>query len=331
MHAAGEQLLQDILHVMSQRVTDINIRSLYEPLSIVMARYEVTPVQDFRDGLHDLHHKIEVFVSGKRLEGLAHTTLADYKRHLYKFAEHARKRTEDVTAADIRSWLSTYQHQKTATITAKLSTLKSFFGWLAAEDHLQRDPAARVKPPKKEKRMPKALTIEELELLRESASTIRQRALMEVMYATGCRLSEVVRMNRQDIDISRQSARVIGKGDKEREVYFSFRSLYHLRRYLGTRSDAIPALFVTERKPYHRLGNRSIQRDIDRVAAAAGLDKRVTPHILRHTFATLSLNNGADLVSIQHMLGHASPTTTQIYAHLTDERKREQHKRYLVQ
>jgi integrase/recombinase XerD len=127
------------------------------------------------------------------------------------------------------------------------------------------------------------------------------------------------------------STNVIGKGNKEREVYLSFKALYHLKKYLKSRNDNCNALMITHRKPYRRLSKRGIQYEINQIAKNAGLEKRVSPHTLRHTFATLTLNNGAELVAIQELLGHSSPEVTLRYARITEERKREQHKKFLVQ
>lgn len=127
------------------------------------------------------------------------------------------------------------------------------------------------------------------------------------------------------------SCKVIGKGNKEREVYFSFKAMFHLKKYLLSRTDQDPALIITERRPYRRLSQRGIQREIRSLAQQSGMQKKVSPHTLRHTFATLTLNNGADLVAVQELLGHENPATTQIYASISAERKREQHKKHLVQ
>lgn len=213
----------------------------------------------------------------------------------------------------------------------KLSVLKSFFSWLTNEEIIERDPTRKIKPPKKEKLLPKALTIEELELLREFCTNRRERAILEVLYATGGRLSEIQALNIKDIDEQDMSARVIGKGNKEREVYFSFKSMFHLRKYIAERIDNNPALFVTEVKPHNRLSKRGIQREISKIAERAEIKKNCSPHTLRHSFATLTLNNGADIMAIQALLGHSSPATTQIYAHITDNRKKEQYRRHFVQ
>lgn len=330
MQAAGELLLSQVVQSLVSLVPNVDLQELRTKLSEVISRFDVKRIES-EEPHPDLQEKIELFLSGKKLEGLSSITLSDYRLHLNRFSDQIKKKVEDVTAADIRVYLGQFKDQKISTISTKLSVLKSFFGWLTAEEILQRDPTMRIKPPKKEKRMPKALTIEELEMLREACSNIRQRMLIEVLYATGCRLSEVYGLNRSDIDQNRMSCKVIGKGNKEREVYFSYKAMYHLRKYLMSRTDDEPALIVTERKPSRRLTRRGIQREVGIIAAAAGLQKRVSPHTLRHTFATLTLNNGADLVAVQELLGHENPATTQIYASISEERKREQHKKHLVQ
>jgi integrase/recombinase XerD len=149
------------------------------------------------------------------------------------------------------------------------------------------------------------------------------------MYATGCRLSEMQQLNITDINFQNRSCKVIGKGNIEREVYFSFKAIYYLKKYLKNRNDNCEALMITERKPYRRLGNRGIQREIGKIGSNAGL--KVSPHDLRRTIATLTLNNGAEITAVQELLGHSSPETTLRYSRITEERKHEQHNKYLVQ
>ena len=325
----GEQLISDVVGYISELVP-IQIEKVRNRLSGIISNYQIKKIET--DEVHpDLQEKIDLFLASKKLEGLSPITLRSYKGELRIFSEKVRKRVESISTADIRVYLGGYDHLKLSSVSKKLSVLKSFFGWLTAEEILLRDPTTKIKPPKKEKRLPKALTIEELELLRESCKTKRQRAFLEVMYATGCRLSEVHALNKSDINYQTMSCRVIGKGNKEREVYFSFKAMYHLRKYLMSRTDNEEALMITERRPYRRLSKRAIQREIGIIAKQAGLDKKVSPHTLRHTFATLTLNNGADISAVQSLLGHEDPSTTQIYAQLTEEKKREQHKKYLVQ
>ncbi|UII56697.1 tyrosine-type recombinase/integrase [Cytobacillus spongiae] len=325
---ASEQMISEVTAYISELVP-INIEQVKNKLSSILAKYHVKKVE--QTDIHpDLTEKIRLFLSAKKLEGLSPNTLHGYGIELNSFSKHLKKRAADITTAEIRVYLGQFEHLKLSSISKKLSVLKSMFGWLAAEEFIQRDPTTKIKPPKKEKRLPKALNIEELELLRESCKTSRQRAFLEILYATGCRLSEIHDLNRSDINYQTASSRVIGKGNKEREVYFSPKAMYHLRKYLMNRTDLEEALMITERKPYRRLSKRGIQREIAKIAQQAGLDKRISPHTLRHTFATLTLNNGADIAAVQALLGHEDPATTQIYAQLTEEKKRETHKKFLV-
>ncbi|MEF2968875.1 tyrosine-type recombinase/integrase [Paenibacillus sp. M1] len=330
MNNASEQLLSDVVAVLSDKLPEFNAERTKSILSAVISKYHIKKVEE-NEPHPDSDEKLSMFLSAKRLEGLSPITLAGYELELRIFFRYVTKRMESVTAADIRAYLGQFDHLKMSTVGRKLSVLKSFFGWLTAEEIIPRDPSARLKTPKQEKRLPKALTVAELEMLREACRTVRQRAFIEVLYATGCRLSEVFGMNRAAINHQSMSCRVVGKGNKEREVYFSFKAMYHLNRYLASRTDDGEALMVTERRPYRRLSRRGIQREIDVIAQAAGLARKVSPHVLRHTFATLTLNNGAELVAVQELMGHSDPQTTLRYARITEERKREQHKKYLVQ
>lgn len=327
---AGEQLLRQLTSAVSDLCFDVELPKLHSTIAGILSLYDIRPAR--LPGAHpDIRDKVDMFLSAKRLEGLSDLTIEGYALDLRIFARHISKPVEEIATGDIRAYLATFEHLKMSSIAKKLSVLKSFFGWLSDEEIIPRDPARRIKPPKKEQRLPKALTIEELEMLREACKTHRERALIEVLYATGGRLSEIQSLDKADINYQTMSARVIGKGNKEREVYLSYKALYHLKKYIMSRLDDELALFVTERRPFRRVSNRAIQRAIKVIADRSGVTKKVHPHTMRHTFATLTLNNGADISSVQALLGHSSPATTQVYAQVTAEKKREAYKKHLVQ
>src|SRR5690625_4988854 len=182
---------------------------------MIISKYNIKKIE--KDEVHtDITEKIELFLSSKKLEGLSELTLEGYERDLNIFADHVKKKVEDITSADIRVYLASFKENKMSTIGKKLSILKSFFSWLTGEEIIQRDPTSKIKPPKTEKLMPKALKIEELEMLREACETDRQRAFIEVLYATGARLAEINRINRDDINKQSMSFKVFEIGNKER-------------------------------------------------------------------------------------------------------------------
>lgn len=330
LSSTAEIMLEQVMGAISLSCPKGDKRELYHSLSSILSQYDIKPAL-IPNGHPDLAAKIKLFLAGKRLEGLSAITLDSYTLELRIFSEHVPKATDEITTGDIRVYLGEFDYLKTSSISKRLSVLKSMFGWLANEGIITKDVTKQIKPPKKEQRAPKSLTIEELEMIREACMTPRERAMIEVYYATGARLSEVQQLNREDIDWQAMSVRVVGKGNKERTVYFSFKAAYHLKKYLMRRTDNVNALFVTERRPYRRLSEKGIQREVKVIANRSEVKKNVHPHIFRHTFATLMLNNGADLVAVQGLLGHTDPATTQIYATMTDERRKQSHKQYLVQ
>ena len=327
---AGEQLLHQLESSISALCFDVPLQKLHMTIVGILSLYDIRPARLPRAN-PDIRDKVNQFLAAKRLEGLSELTLDGYALELRIFAQHVQLPVNQITTAEIRDYLSHFENLKMSSVSKKLSVLKSFFAWLADEEIIAKDPVRRIKPPKKEQRLPKALTIEELEMIRESCITPRERALVEVFYATGGRLSEIEALNKSDINYQAMSARVIGKGNKEREVYLSYKALYHLKKYVLQRLDDEPALFITERRPYRRVSNRAIQRAIKVIAARTGIQKSIHPHTFRHTFATLTLNNGADLSSVQALLGHSDPATTQVYAQVSESKKREAYRKHLVQ
>ena len=167
-------------------------------------------------------------------------------------------------------------------------------------------------------RVPKALTMDELEWLRDACRTTLEHAVIEFFFATGCRVGEAARLNRGDVDWQRGSVVVVRKGNKEREVYLGSKARIWLTRYVTERQDAEPALWVTERAP-HRLAIHGLQGVFKRMAERCGLAEKVHPHTMRHALATTLLNQGAPLLAVQSLLGHEKPETTQLYAVLSGE------------
>jgi integrase/recombinase XerC len=267
-------------------------------------------------------------------------TILAYRTDLERFTDFwqrefgeqaaARARLWKVDTLAVRSYLAALHRAglKNRSIARHLSTLRSFFRWACREGDLEKNPARGLLSPRVPRTLPRAMTLADTEsLLAASAQEAvpeRETALFELLYATGLRVSEAAGLDLEDVDLSSRLARVLGKGSKERIVPFGEQAEDALRAYLpvraalrrgtGARGEDGEALFVNRRGG--RLTTRSMARLLKRRLAAAGLPQDISPHALRHTFATHLLQAGADLRSIQELLGHASLSTTQKYTHL---------------
>jgi tyrosine recombinase XerC len=242
------------------------------------------------------------------------------------------QRLLSVTAEDVQSLLAHLgqQNYSKSTVARKLATLRSFYKFCVRRSYLKANPLATIRMPKQEKRLPKFLTVAEINQLLQTPDPTtmlgaRDRAMLEVMYSTGIRVSELVALNVDDVDFTSQLVRVLGKGKKQRNAPIGPTALGAISRYIELRRADVrsstfdqTALFVN--KHGQRLSTRSVRRKLDKYLAMSGLDPSISPHTLRHSFATHMLEKGADLRSVQELLGHQSISTTQVYTHLTAER-----------
>ncbi|WP_404427326.1 tyrosine-type recombinase/integrase [Ureibacillus chungkukjangi] len=323
-------LLNEIATIVKMSSVDIDEVKLQTYLDDLLSNYYI---EEKTNEMHqeDSEDYLKLYLNSIRLENYSNETITSYKYVLRAFIDFVEKPIIQVTTADIRKFLGTFSELKASTVNTKLIILRSFFKWLVVEDFLLRNPTLKIKMPKQPKRLREGLSIEELEIVRESCENARERALIEFFYSTGCRLSEIRNLNLEDINWQDMSTRVIGKGNKERKVYLSYKALFFLKKYLKTRDDDCPALFATVRRPFRRLTNRGIQYQVDKIEQRADINKKLTPHVLRHTFAMLGMESGMEIADLQHLLGHENPaTTTQVYAPVSEGRKREAFRKFHV-
>lgn len=270
--------------------------------------------------------------------GLAQNTLESYGRDLHQFENYLQignmGMLKDSNRSTIITYLSSLQSKGRAvsTISRNLAAIKSFYQYLVRERYLENDPAAKLESPKIEKKLPKVLTISEVEeLLKQPSSLLptglRDKAMLELLYATGIRVSELISLNISDINLEMGYIKCYGKGAKERIIPLGSIAVKCVQDYLNKgRSKLIrtyeeAALFVNHHG--NRLTRQGFWKIIKKYAHEAAIDKEITPHTLRHSFATHLLENGADLRSVQKMLGHADISTTQIYTHVTNNHLKE--------
>lgn len=277
---------------------------------------------------------LEQFLNYLSLErGLSQNTLDAYRRDLLQFFVFLAQETMTEFTQCTRSTLSKYllylKQQKLAatSLARKLATLKTFFHYLAREGHIQHDPTLEIERPKVEKYLPKVLSQDEVKKLLEAPKNTRDRALMELLYSSGLRVTELVRLNQPDINLEEGYVRCFGKGAKERLVPIGQVAVEELSRYITklrpklNRDKKLRAIFLTNNG--QRLTRQDVWRIVKDNSKQAGIAKSISPHTLRHSFATHLLDNGADLRSVQEMLGHSDIATTQLYTHVTKARMKE--------
>ena len=271
----------------------------------------------------------ETYESDKRIEGFSPQTLKAYQLQLNLLIRHFGDVEIDLlTTERLKDYLSkSSKSLKPSSLAHRVRSMKSLFRWSHEEGYINKNPAAKIKEPKVGKRIPKFLTDREIELLREACFTPMEKALFEFMFSTGCRIGEIVKLDKNNINWGNHSAIVRGKGDKEREVYFNIRCDIWLKRYIDSRKDFDPAIFVTERNP-HRMSIAQMRYIIKRISTRAGINKEIHPHQLRHSYATHLLNNGAPLEVIQSLMGHEKSETTRIYAELSGRLRKEFYQKY---
>jgi len=277
----------------------------------------------------------ELYETDKMLEGYSKNTLDSYRLQHRLFTEHhGDVDINDVTYEDIKAYLAKdAKRLKPASVAFRMKYFRSLWRYAVDEGIVTENPASRLRDPKLPKRIPKYMDQEEIEMLRIACKTTMENALLEVFFASGCRIGEIYSANKNIVNWADKSMTIIGKGDKERTVFFDTRCAIWLRKYLNERDDNDIALFVTERR-YKANGNqpRRMSKDgmrwtLNRIAKRAGIDS-VYPHRLRHSFAMHMLKNGAPLEVIQQFLGHANLDTTRIYADHNTEMRRELYRKY---
>jgi integrase/recombinase XerC len=253
-------------------------------------------------------------------------TISSYKIDLQQFMDHfGELDLAQITPTKVRSWLGRFQGRAKSTRARKLSSLKTFFKYLVREGFIKTNPVLGMSGPKKDKKLPEFLDKEQVVKLLEAPPDnnllgLRDRAILETLYSGGIRVSELVGLDIDDVDFIGEALKVKGKGKKERIVPIGIPAVSAIKKYLSEckRRDNSEVVFTN--RFGKRLTTRTVQRVVAKYIRKASLQGHISPHSLRHTFATHMLDAGADLRSVQELLGHESISTTQVYTHITPER-----------
>lgn len=275
---------------------------------------------------------LAMFLNAKKIEGCSERTLSYYKTTVEKLLDRITDPIRKVTTDDIREYLASYQGlndcSKT-TIDNIRRNISSFFTWLEEEDYIIKSPMRRIHKIKTTKTVKEVISDEEIEKMRDKCKNLRDLAVIDLLYSTGIRIGELVRLNIDDIDFEERECIVFGKGDKERRVYFDAKTKIHLMGYINSRFDTNPALFVTLDAPYNRLQISGVEIRLRRLGRELGINK-VHPHKFRRTMATRAIDKGMPIEQVQKLLGHSQIDTTMHYAIVNQTNVKVAHRKFIA-
>lgn len=326
-----EQIIQKIMQALDGR-TDAGTADIVQDILIIeLNNYEIQErCTDVALADDSADRMLKKFLATKRIEGIAESTLLRYAEENKKLIRFLGKPLYEVSTYDIRFYLS-YRRENSGkklgnrTLDGMRRCYSSFFSWLSAEGLIGRNPCAAIKQIKYRKEVKKPYSAAEMEKLRRACGNKRDLALLDFLYCTGCRVSEVARLNIDDIDFENMECTVLGKGNKERTVYLSEVAAMNLGEYLASRKDGNEALFTG--KGTERLGKNGIEVLLKRLGKKAGVIN-VHPHRYRRTLATNLLDRGMNIQDVAVILGHADLKTTQVYCYISQKNVKNAYSKY---
>ena len=327
-----EQKIMEVLRKAQGILDEMQLRELQTVLWMVFDGCEIIQdKQELRTVDQSWAIDLEEYCMSKALEGLSPKTLERYQYELRRLMAYINKAVGDITPGEISGYLRAYKtirQVSNQTLKNVRTIYNGFFVWLRDRDRIGKNPMVLVEDIKVEKKLKKPFTDEERELLLRNCETLRDKAMLEFLYSTAVRVSELAALNRDDIRWSSKDLIVFGKGSKERIVYLNDRTNMYLREYLESRSDHNPALFVALRNPHERLTKEGIEDIIRRIGRRAGVEK-AHPHRFRRTAATNALNRGMPVQEVAQFLGHAKLDTTMIYCTVDQAGVKYNHQKHL--
>ena len=330
-----EKLRNDLLVLMDDYLEPDKLREVVPMLESILSNYEIkkreTEIIVYDS---DIPETVKTYIVAKKISGLSANSLYLYLMVLTDFFKTVCKKPEKVSANDIRVYL--YQYQKehnisNRTLDSKRTIICGYFNWMALEEYITKNPAVNIQPIKYERIHKKAMTQLDLEKVRLACRTKRDKVIVEMLYSTGCRVTELERLNISDINFDTKEVILFGKGDKHRISYINAKAEVALKDYLSTRTDNNPALIVYDREPYNRLKKSGIENAVKKIMeSVTDVTTHVTPHIFRHTTATTALDRGMDVVAVSRLLGHERVETTMEYITTDSSSMKDKHTNYIT-
>lgn len=323
-------IITDIEQAMLKYLDNAQLEMLHKTLEYVLTGLSIskTSVVEEKTKNEDI---LSDFISAKKIEGCSDKSLKYYEKTITSALDSINKDIKHITTDDLRSYLTKYQEEKKSskvTMDNIRRILSSFFSWLEDEDYIIKSPVRRIHKVKTSKTIKETYTDENLEVMRDSCTEPRDLAMIDMLASTGMRVGEMVGLNRDDIDFNERECVVLGKGDKERIVYFDARTKLHLQDYLNSRTDDESALFVSLRSPHKRLTIGAIELRVRNMGKKLGINK-VHPHKFRRTLATMAIDKGMPIEQLQQLLGHQRIDTTLQYAMVKQSNVKLAHRKYI--
>lgn len=329
----NEMLINDVVQGMLPYLDNAQLEELQIVLQQALIGKEVIVAEpiDIADQNEQNTHLVELFIAAKRVEGCSEKSLKYYSDTITAMLAQVNKDIRHIVTDDLRLYLTDYQAKRNSskvTIDNIRRILSSFFSWLEDEDYILKSPVRRIHKVKTTASIKEIYTDEELEIMRDNCEDIRDLAIIDMLASTGMRVGEMVLLNRDDINFAERECVVLGKGDKERPVYFDARTKLHLQCYLDSRTDDNPALFVSLKAPYNRLLIGGIEVRIRELGAKLGV-KKPHPHKFRRTLATTAIDKGMPIEQVQKLLGHQRIDTTLMYAQVKQSNVKIAHRKFV--
>ncbi len=326
-----EQFILEILHHLfsfsCEQLTEVK-----DAVRMVLCSYELAPKETSLQTVNNTSlHYLKMYLDSCEQAGLSKKTVNLYNFHISHLLSYVNKDIASITDDDVYMYLYNYKHKRTVSnryLNQIRVVLNGFFKWLIKKRVLISNPVDSIDLIKSQAKVKKPLSAKEVEQIRSACGSERDLSIIECLYSTAVRASELLNLNRSDISFARNDIIVLGKGNKERITYLNAKSHIHLQNYLKMRADDNPALFVSSKAPHNRLTLRGLEALINRIASAAKVEK-VHPHRFRRTSATDLLNAGMPIEQVQELLGHKSIETTRIYCTVSQESVRHSHNRYM--
>lgn len=324
-----EKIIADIEQEMLCTLNNMQMEELHRILVNKLGELEYRKEKIYSEQKLDY---LNIFICAKKVEGCSEKSIKYYKSTVGNMLKTINKPVKYVVTEDLRLYLAEYQKRNNCSkvsIDNIRRILSSFFSWLEDENYIVKSPVRRIHKIRTGKVIKEIYTDENLELMRDNCKGIRDLAIIDLLNSTGMRVGELVKLNIDDVDFNERECIVLGKGDKQRKVYFDAKAKIHLKKYLDSRKDDNKALFVTLLKPYNRLKISGVEIRMRALGRSLNINK-VHPHKFRRTLATRAIDKGMPIEQVQQLLGHQKIDTTLQYAMVNQNNVKMSHKRYIA-